>query len=134
MRIVFCGTPDSAVPALVALADRRPDWEIAAVLSQPDRPAATAAAEGRARVTMRARHQLGPDEEDDFDILSPDAARGFVQVLSERIGVAAAPISAMALLAALYVDSPTTTTPGGAVCWRRAAVLTRSPTNVPTPC
>ena len=38
MRIVFCGTPASAVPSLEALADH-PGWEIAAVLTQPDRPA-----------------------------------------------------------------------------------------------
>jgi putative ABC transport system permease protein len=56
---------------------------------------------------MRARHQLEPQEEDDFDILSPDAARSFVQSLSERIGVAAAPISAMALLAAILVVANT---------------------------
>lgn len=72
-----------------------------------DQPAATGEAEGRARTSMRARHQLRPGEEDDFDILSPDAARGFVQRLTERIGVAAAPISAMALLAAILVVANT---------------------------
>ncbi len=39
MKIVFCGTPASAVPSLEALAMRRPEWEIVAVLTQPDRPA-----------------------------------------------------------------------------------------------
>jgi putative ABC transport system permease protein len=72
-----------------------------------DQPAATGEAEGRARTSMRARHQLAPGEEDDFDILSPDAARGFVQSLSERIGIAAAPISIMALLAAILVVANT---------------------------
>jgi methionyl-tRNA formyltransferase len=38
VRLVFCGTPDIAVPSLAALAER-PGWEIAAVLTQPDRPA-----------------------------------------------------------------------------------------------
>lgn len=38
MRIVFCGTPSSAVPSLRALAAER-EWELATVLSQPDRPA-----------------------------------------------------------------------------------------------
>ncbi len=74
---------------------------------QPDLPTATVEAEGRARVSMRARHRLQPGEEDDFDILSPDAARGFVQNLSERVGVAAGPISAMALLAAIVVVANT---------------------------
>jgi methionyl-tRNA formyltransferase len=38
MRIVFCGTPASAVPSLDAIA-QRPGWEIVTVLSQPDRRA-----------------------------------------------------------------------------------------------
>jgi methionyl-tRNA formyltransferase len=37
MRILFCGTPESAVPSLRAIAARRPEWEIPLVLSQPDR-------------------------------------------------------------------------------------------------
>jgi len=81
--------------------------QILARAPRPDPPAATAEAEGRARTSMRARHRLRPGEEDDFDILSPDAARGFVQALTERIGVAAAPISAMALLAAILVVANT---------------------------
>ncbi len=74
---------------------------------RPDESLATANAEGRARISMRARHQLEPGEEDDFDILSPEASRSFVQSLSERVGVAAAPISAMALLAAIVVVANT---------------------------
>lgn len=74
---------------------------------RPDEPAAIAAAEGRARVSMRARHRLEPGEEDDFDILSPEASRTFVQRLSERVGMAAVPISAMALLAAIVVVANT---------------------------
>lgn len=74
---------------------------------RPDEPSATLEAEGRARVSMRARHQLEPGEEDDFDILSPEASRSFVQRLSERVGVAAVPISAMALLAAIVVVANT---------------------------
>ena len=37
MRIIFCGTPDFAVPALRRLI-AEPDFDIAAVISQPDRP------------------------------------------------------------------------------------------------
>jgi putative ABC transport system permease protein len=81
--------------------------QILARAPQIGQAAATAQAEGRARTTMRARHQLNPGEDDDFDILSPDAARGFVQSLTERIGAAAAPISAMALLAAILVVANT---------------------------
>ncbi len=68
----------------------------------------TRAAEDRARVTMRARRQLRPGERDTFDILTPEAARSFVQRLSERVGAAAAPISVMALLAAIVVVTNTT--------------------------
>ncbi len=68
----------------------------------------TRIAEDRARVTMRARRQLRPGERDTFDILTPEAARSFVQRLSEQIGAAAAPISIMALLAAIVVITNTT--------------------------
>jgi putative ABC transport system permease protein len=64
-------------------------------------------AEDHARATMRARRQLGPGIEDTFDILSPEAARSFVFRLSQRIGLAALPISAMALLAAIVVVTNT---------------------------
>jgi len=37
MRIVFCGTPQFAVPTLKHLLER-PDFEIVAVITQPDRP------------------------------------------------------------------------------------------------
>lgn len=64
-------------------------------------------AEGVARAAMRARRQLQPGVADNFDILTPDAARSFVFRLSERIGLAAFPISAMALLAAIVVVTNT---------------------------
>jgi putative ABC transport system permease protein len=67
----------------------------------------TLAAEDRARATMRARRQLAPGVEDTFDVLSPDAARSFVLALSERVGIAALPISIMALLAAVVVVTNT---------------------------
>ncbi|MDP2391340.1 MAG: ABC transporter permease [Acidobacteriota bacterium] len=64
-------------------------------------------AEGRARVSMRARRALGPGQADSFDVLTPDAARSFVANLSQRIGAAAGPISLMALLAAIVVVTNT---------------------------
>jgi putative ABC transport system permease protein len=67
----------------------------------------TDAAEDRARLTLRARRQLRPNAADNFDLLTPEAARGFVLALSERIGAAAAPISIMALLAAIVVVTNT---------------------------
>jgi putative ABC transport system permease protein len=68
----------------------------------------TAAAEDRARATMRARRQLRPGKPDSFDLLTPEAARGFVERLSDRVSAAAAPISIMALLAAIVVVTNTT--------------------------
>ncbi len=65
------------------------------------------AAEDRARASMRARRQLPPGAPDTFDVLTPDAARGFLANLSQRIGVAAGPISLMALLAAIVVITNT---------------------------
>ena len=45
---------------------------------------------------------------DNFDLLSPEAARDFVRRIAERVGAAAVPISAMALLAAIVVITNTT--------------------------
>jgi putative ABC transport system permease protein len=71
-------------------------------------PGGTAiSAEDRARASLRARRQLAPGTPDTFDVLTPDAARGFVANLSQRIGVAAGPISLMALLAAIVVVTNT---------------------------
>jgi len=67
----------------------------------------SAVAEERARVSMRARRSQTPDQADAFDVLTPDAARGFVANLSRRVGVAAGPISFMALLAAIVVVTNT---------------------------
>ena len=65
------------------------------------------AAEERARTSMRARRALRPGAADTFDVLTPDAARGFVANLSQRVGAAAGPISLMALLAAIVVVTNT---------------------------
>lgn len=63
--------------------------------------------EDRARISLRATRGLGPGAADTFDVLTPDAARDFVLNLSRRIGAAAGPISAMALLAAIVVVTNT---------------------------
>jgi len=67
----------------------------------------TADAEDHARTSLRARRALGPGADDNFDVLAPEAARGFVANLSQRIGAAATPISLMALLAAIVVVTNT---------------------------
>ena len=68
----------------------------------------TQAAEDTARTALRARRQLQPGVADNFDVLTPESARDFVFNLSQRIGVAAGPISFMALLAAIVVVTNTT--------------------------
>lgn len=65
------------------------------------------AAEDHARISLRAARALRPGTADTFDVLAPEAARGFVANLSDRIGAAALPISLMALLAAIVVVSNT---------------------------
>lgn len=77
------------------------------VFARPAGGGDTQAAEDTARMAMRARRQLAPGVADNFDILTPQAARSFVQNLSQRIGAAAGPISAMALLAAIVVVTNT---------------------------
>jgi len=68
----------------------------------------TLAAEDRAHATMRARRHQRPGQPDAFDIITPEAARGFVAELSTRVEGAAIPISIMALLAAVVVVTNTT--------------------------
>jgi putative ABC transport system permease protein len=70
--------------------------------------ARTQEAEDAARGALRARRQLQPGVRDNFDLLTPEAARDFVYNLSRRVGVAAGPISFMALLAAIVVVTNTT--------------------------
>ncbi len=77
------------------------------VFARPVGGGDTQAAEDTARMAMRARRQLAPGVADNFDILTPQAARSFVQNLSQRISAAAGPISAMALLAAIVVVTNT---------------------------
>lgn len=71
------------------------------------RAATNLEAEDHARTTLRAKRALGPSVPDNFDVLAPEAARGFVANLSQRVGAAAAPISLMALLAAIVVVTNT---------------------------
>jgi putative ABC transport system permease protein len=67
----------------------------------------TIAAEDHARISMRARRHLRPGKADSFDIITPEASRSFVAAITERIGVAAIPISLMALVAAIVVVTNT---------------------------
>jgi putative ABC transport system permease protein len=77
------------------------------VFARPVGGGDTQAAEDTARMALRARRQLLPGVADNFDILTPKAARSFVENLSQRISAAAGPISAMALLAAIVVVTNT---------------------------
>jgi putative ABC transport system permease protein len=64
-------------------------------------------AEDHAQTSLRAARALRPGTAHTFDVLAPEAARGFVANLSQRVGAAAAPISLMALLAAIVVVTNT---------------------------
>lgn len=77
------------------------------VFARAPEPTRTVAAEDRARISMRARRHLQPGETDTFDIITPEASRTFVANITERIGVAAVPISVMALIAAIVVVTNT---------------------------
>lgn len=78
------------------------------VFARAPNPDLTDVAEDRAVATMRARRQLRPGVKDTFDLLTPEAARSFVLRIAEQAGAAAAPISVMALLAAIVVVTNTT--------------------------
>ena len=66
------------------------------------------AAEDRARISMRARRHLQPGVDDVFDIVTPEAARSFVDRITGQVGAAGPPISFMALVAAIVVVANTT--------------------------
>jgi putative ABC transport system permease protein len=68
----------------------------------------TTAAEDHSRTAMRARRHLGPGAPDSFDLITPEASRGFVAAITERLGAAGPPIALMALLAAIVVVTNTT--------------------------
>ena len=82
MRIIFMGTPDFAVPTLVALAEA--GHEIAAVYTQPPRPAGRGkklqpspvqlAAEARGLMVRYPVSLKGGDEQADFAALNADVA------------------------------------------------------------
>lgn len=78
------------------------------VFARASDPNRTIAAEDLARIGMRARRDLGPGAPDNFDLLTPEAAREFVATVTERVGAAGPPISLMALLAAIIVVANTT--------------------------
>jgi putative ABC transport system permease protein len=78
------------------------------VFARSPRPEGTLEAEDRAHASMRARRHQRPGDPDVFDIITPEAARGFVGALSARVSSAAIPISIMALLAAVVVVTNTT--------------------------
>lgn len=70
-------------------------------------PRLTMQAEDATRTVLRARRRLRPGVEDNFDLLSPSATRGFVAALAERVSGAALPLGAMALLASIVVVTNT---------------------------
>jgi len=78
------------------------------VLAKGPDPSRTQAAEDHARASMRARRRLAPGLPDSFDLITPEASRGFVAAITERLGAAGPPIALMALLGAIVVVANTT--------------------------
>jgi putative ABC transport system permease protein len=68
----------------------------------------TQVAEDHARASMRARRHLAPGVPDTVDLITPEASRGFVTAITERLGAAGPPIALMALLGAIVVVANTT--------------------------
>jgi methionyl-tRNA formyltransferase len=68
LRIVFCGTPESAVPSLRAIAARAPEWRVVAAMTQPDRPA------GRGRKASPSPVRRAA-EEAGIPVLTPEKPR-----------------------------------------------------------
>lgn len=71
-------------------------------------PGVTIPAEDRARASMRAKRKLFPGQADNFDVVTPDAARNFVFTLGRSLSAASMPIAIMSLLAAFVVVTNTT--------------------------
>jgi putative ABC transport system permease protein len=57
---------------------------------------------------MRARRRLSPGVPETFDLITPEASRGFVASIAGRLGAAGPPIALMALLGAIVVVTNTT--------------------------
>ncbi len=70
------------------------------VFAQPRETHDFEAAQEETRVALRLIRGLGPREEDTFDLLIPEAGRGFVGRLTDAISQAIIPISSIALLVA----------------------------------
>lgn len=83
-RVVFMGTPDFAVPALEALLDRPTQYQVVAVVTQPDRPAGRGRrltpspvkqlAEARALPVLQPTKMKRPETADLLRQLTPDVA------------------------------------------------------------
>jgi putative ABC transport system permease protein len=68
--------------------------------AQPKDPSLFAQILEEARVALRILRRLRPNAEDNFDILTPEASRGFLERLTGMIAVAIVPVSSVALLVA----------------------------------
>lgn len=97
MRLVFMGTPDFSVPVLRALAERH---EIAAVYTQPPRPAGRGKADRKSPVQLCAE-SLGIPVRSPVSLRSEEARHDFLSLRSEvAVVVAYGLILPQAILAA----------------------------------
>ena len=91
IRIVFMGTPEFAVPALVALHDHTPEhnWEVVAVVTQPDRPAGRGNKVIASPVKAQAEHYGLPALQPTSFRKDPDAIPALAALQSDLLVVAA---------------------------------------------
>ena len=88
LKVVFMGTPEFAVPSLLALLKQRDVFSVVAVVTQPDRPAGR----GRKMTPSPVRRCA---EEHDIAVLTPrrmraDETRAALQALGADVFVVAA--------------------------------------------
>jgi methionyl-tRNA formyltransferase len=87
MRIVFCGTPEFAVPSLRRLLSE-PDFAVAAVVTQPDRPRGRGQAVSASPVKEVARH-AGIEVYQPEKIKSEEAAQFFARIAPDAVVIIA---------------------------------------------
>jgi putative ABC transport system permease protein len=70
------------------------------IYARPDNVERFAETQDEIRVAMRSMRRLRPKTEDNFDILTPEAGRSFLERLTDIIVIAVIPISSIALIVA----------------------------------
>ncbi|MGB6118321.1 MAG: methionyl-tRNA formyltransferase [Mesorhizobium sp.] len=124
LRLIFMGTPDYAAPTLVALADA--GHEIAAVYSQPPRPAGRRGLELTPSPVHRAAQERGFEVRTPLSLKSPEAQAEFAALEADAAVVVAYGL----LLPRAILDAPRLGCYNGHASllprWRGAAPIQRA--------